>query len=50
MINLKNGCSPSYLSGNLAKSDTFVAYVKNGFGTSMVVIYKLDDIENESMQ
>ena len=50
MVNLKSGCSPSYLTNNLAKSDTYIAFVKNGFTKPMVSIYKLGDLENESLQ
>lgn len=49
MVNLKGGCSPSYLSNNLTKSDTYIAFVKNGFLRPMVSIYKLGDLENESL-
>lgn len=50
MVNLKGGCSPSYMTNNLAKSDTYIAFVKNTFSKPMVSIYKLCDLENESLQ
>ena len=49
LVHLKSGFSPSYIPGNLAKSDTHVAFVKNGSLKSRVIIYKLEDIENEEM-
>jgi hypothetical protein len=50
MVNLKGGCSPSYLTNNLAKSDTYIAFIKNSFIKPMISIYKLSDLENESLQ
>ena len=38
------------MPNNLARSDTFVAMVKNSFGSSKIVIYKIQEIENESLQ
>ena len=50
MITLKNGQSPSFLNNNLVKSDTYIAFVKNGFQRSMVQVYRTQDIENETLQ
>ena len=33
----------------MTRSDTFVAMVKNTFKQSKVVIYKIEDLENESL-
>jgi hypothetical protein len=47
MVQLKGGVSASYLSNNLIKSDTFVAFIKNGFTRSMITIYKTSELEND---
>ena len=49
MVHLKNGQSASYINNNLVKSDTFIAFVKNGFSRSMVQIFKISDLENDSL-
>jgi hypothetical protein len=48
-INLNNGQSPSFLFNNLVKSDNYAAYIKSSFGTSKIVIYKVRDLENQSL-
>ena len=48
-MHLKCGFSPSYISGNLIKSKNHIAFVKNGSLKSRVVIYKIADIEDQSM-
>lgn len=48
VINLKNGLSPNYLMNNFKRSDNFCACVKNSFGKSSIVIYSLEDLENDS--
>jgi len=48
-IYLSNGYSPNYLCNNLSKTDNMVAFIKNDFGSSKIVIYKLSDFENEDI-
>lgn len=49
LVHLRSGFSPSYMTGNLAKSDTHVAFAKNGSLKSRVIIYKIEDIDNQDM-
>jgi hypothetical protein len=50
MVNLKGGASPSYITNNLVKSDTYVAFINNGFLKPMIQIYQLSDLENDGIQ
>jgi hypothetical protein len=47
-LQLKQGYSPSYLPNNLTKSENFLAYLKNTFTKSRVIIYKMQDLEDRS--
>ena len=49
LVNFKGGVSHSYLLNNLAKSDTYVAVVKNGHQQSRIQIFKLNQLENDSL-
>ena len=48
-VNIKNGLSANYLCNNLTKSDNFVALAKNSFTKNKIIIYKLKELENESL-
>lgn len=48
-VNIKNGLSPNYLTNNLTKSDTYIAFIKNAFIMSKVVIYKVNELENQNL-
>ena len=50
LVHLKSGFSPSYISGNLIKSKNHIAFVKNGSLKSRVIIYKVSDIEDPSLE
>ena len=45
-VNIKNGHSPNYITNNLTKSDTYIAFIRNAFIMSKVVIYKVNELEN----
>ena len=48
-IALQHGSKPSYLPNNLTRSDNYLASVKNGFSQIKINLYKLSDLENESL-
>ena len=45
-MNIKNSHSPNYITNNLTKSDTYIAFIHNAFIMGKVVIYKVDELEN----
>ena len=42
----KNNLSPSYVTNNLTKSDNYIAFIRNAFIMSKIVIYKVSELEN----
>ena len=45
----KNSLSPSYVTNNLTKSDNFIAFIRNAFIMSKIVIYKVGELENQNL-
>ena len=48
-MQVKGGHSASYMNNNMTKSDNYIAVVKNGSVKSRIVIYKIQEIENENL-
>lgn len=50
LVQVKGGYSASYLANNMTRSDKYVAIIKNGSMKSRVVIYWVEDLENEALE
>ena len=48
-IDLKGHFSANYLTNNLTTNGELVAFVRNNFTKSKVVIYRRDELENEEL-
>ena len=45
----KNNLSASYITNNLTKSDNYIAFIRNAFIMSKIVIYKIGELENQNL-